>query len=399
MKKISIFIFLIILSTCERTIDNGEIIKFYGDAKEDIGYSIAASGDAYYMAGQLTEITRTGNQIVSSAPRPGLIRTDFDGNVTWKEFVGGRLKGFFTKVIVLGDGSVAAAGQVTDTISKQSDIFLFHAAADGNLIAQNQVKLGGNQTSKDIIQTSDGFIVLGTTDAERAVTADSVGNYAGNTDILVLRIGNDLTLSDTPKPLGFPGNDVGVAIKKDPGGGYIIAGTTDRYLSKGRQNDMFLWKINAFGAATNPDIIAGTDNEYAADMEVTDDGYLIGGTVKSSASADSIIVEKIAADLSSGPLFKRKFGSTADWNLGAISAYKSSSFVLAGTEGSSSQSKMLVFAINADGRLLYDQVKITGSSGVQVSYDVVSDQNDDVIAIGSNTYGSNSLITLLKFRF
>jgi hypothetical protein len=404
MKKISFLFILILLSACERTTDNGEILKFYGDAKEDIGYSIALANDGYYIAGQLTQITRNGNQIVSSSPKPGIIKAGFDGNVIWKKFLGGRLEGSFSKVIVFENDSIAVAGQITDTLTNKTDIFLAILASDGTIARQNRIPkripASENQVSKDLLRTSNGFIILGTTDAERAVTSDSTGNNAGNTDLLFLRTNKNLNLIDTPVPLGFPGNDIGVTIKSDFGAGYIIAGTTDRYYSsKGQKNDLFLWKINAVGIATNPYIIGSTEDENAADMEVTDDGYIIAGTVINSASIDSILIKKIPLDLSPNPVFTLKYGSTTSWALNAISGYKSNSFVLAGTEGSSSLSRMLIFTIDAGGNLLYNQVKISGSSGIQASYDVVSDSENNIIAIGKNTFASNSLITLLKFRF
>jgi hypothetical protein len=42
---------------------------------------------------------------------------------------------------------------------------------------------------------------------------------------------------------------------------------------------------------------------------------------------------------------------------------------------------------------------ITGSSGIQAAYDVVSDINGYIITVGENSYESNSMISLLKFRF
>ena len=395
MKKISFLLILIFLSACERTTDTGEVLKFYGDAKEDIGYSVATGSDGYYIAGQLTEITRNGNQIVSYTPKPGIIKTGFDGNVSWKEYPAGRLRGSFSKIIVLDDGSVAAAGMVTDTTENKTDIYIAHLASDGSLIAQKQVKMTENQTSKDLLQIAGGFLILGTTDAERPVTAEGTGNYAGNTDALVVKTDNNLNIIDA-SPIGFPYNDTGVAIRPDAGGGYIIAGTTQ--LSTGNR-DIFLWKINSSLAETDTARIGGSNNEIAADLEATNDGYFIAGTVLNASSADSIEIIRMPLVLSQGPLFKRKFGSKNSWTAAAISPYKNGSFVLAGTEGSSSESKMLIFPFDADGQLLYDRVKISGSSGMQVSYDVVSDKDGNVIAVGTNTFGSNSLITLLKFRF
>ena len=62
MKKI-IYLFtvlLIISSSCEKPVDRGEfgnpLIRFYGDAKDDIGYSIAETTGGYVICGKLTVI-------------------------------------------------------------------------------------------------------------------------------------------------------------------------------------------------------------------------------------------------------------------------------------------------------------------------------------------------------
>jgi hypothetical protein len=60
---------------------------------------------------------------------------------------------------------------------------------------------------------------------------------------------------------------------------------------------------------------------------------------------------------------------------------------------------MLIFAIDAGGNLIEGKEKISGSTGVQAAYDVVTDNDNNIIAIGKNTSGSNSMISLLKFSF
>jgi hypothetical protein len=398
--KFSFIIILIFLSACEKTGDSGEILKFYGDAKEDIGYSVALASDGYFIGGQLSVITRNGAQIVSFSKKPSIIKTGFDGNTVWKKSFGGRLEGSFSKVIVLSDGSVAAAGQVTDTLTQKTDIFVDKINADGTNPVELTYPYNGNQTSEDILQTSEGFIILGTTDAERTSTTDSTGNKAGKTDILILRIHDNLNKIDEPAPLGFPDNDEGVAIKPDIGGGFIIAGTTQRYLNKGHKNDLFLWKINAVGISTQPSFLGGTDDEYAADLEVLNDGYLIAGTIGTESETQSVLIMKIPRDIYADPIFTQNIIKTTSWSVNALSRYKTSSFVLAGKEGTSSQSKMLIFVIDADGNPVEGKERISGSTGVQLAAnDVVTDSENNIIVVGTNTFESNSMITLLKFGF
>ena len=405
-RKFSILFILVFLSACNKTSDIGEILKFYGDVKEDIGYSIAIASDGYYIGGQLTRITRNGSQVVSSSSKPGIIKTGFDGNTVWEQYLGGRLEGSLSKVIVLSDGSVAAAGQVLDTITLKTDVFFAKINSDGTNPVWKTYSSGGNLTAKDILQTFDaslnptGFMILGTTDVGRTVTSESVGNNQGKLDILLLRIDNTLQQLDINPPVwGFPENDEGVSIKPAPGGGFIITGSTERYKAEGNKHDILMLKTNNLGSETGYRIIGGANDEYAADFEILNDGYVVAGNLGATGETQSVFVKKISLALDSLPLFSNSIVQSSSWSVNAMSKYKSSSFVLAGETGTASQSKMLIFAIDAGGNLIEGKEKISGSTGVQSAFDVVTDSDNNIIAIGKNNIQNNSMITLLKFSF
>jgi hypothetical protein len=399
-RKLPVLLFLIFLSACERSNDLTEILKYYGDAKEDIGYSIAIADDGYYLAGDRSIIIRNGTQIISFSKKPAIIKTGFDGNLIWERTFAGRLTGYLSKVIVLSDGSVAATGQVTDSVALTSDILTVKINSDGTGPVDSVYKLTGNQAGRDLLQTSEGFMILGTTDVARPVTSESVGNNAGKLDIMLMRTGNSLTRLDPNPPVwGFPENDQGVAIKAADGGGFIIAGSTERYKLEGHKHDLFLLKTNYLGAETGYVIIGGTDDEYAADFEPYNDGFVVAGNIGASSETQSVFVKKISLSLDSVPLFSSTIVRSGSWSVNAVSRYKSSSLVLAGMEGTSSQSKFLVLAVDAGGNQIEGKEKILGNTGIQVAYDVATDSENNIIAVGKNTFESNSLITLLKFSF
>jgi len=83
----------------------------------------------------------------------------------------------------------------------------------------------------------------------------------------------------------------------------------------------------------------------------------------------------------------------------ALSKYKTDSFILAGQSGKGTSADMLIFEINSNGNLVEGHQKIEGSTGTQVAYDVVSGDDQYVIAVGKNSYDINSMITFLKFKF
>jgi hypothetical protein len=401
--KVLILIILVFFTSCEKAGDSiGSVLKFYGDAKDDIGRSIAITDDGYLICGQVTDITRTnGNFISSYIKRMGIIKTDFNGNSVWEKSFGGRQPGSGSKIIELNDGSIIATGYVTDTVSLETDILVVKLKSDGSDPVEKIYNIGGNQSGTDILQTVEGFIILATTDAARTPVTESTGNNAGKKDVLLVRLNKNLGLAAAPVPWGFPNDDYGVAIKNDPAGGFIITGTTDRSEEPVVQdkNNYFLLRVNALANVLEYSIIGGIEDEYAADLEVDDDGYIIAGTIGSDAENQSINVLKIPFDIFSEPLFNKQINISGSCSVNAMSRYKNYSFVLAGQAGSPTSADMLIFMIDSGGDQVGGKEMLTGGTGVQSAGDVITDSDGDVIATGKSIYESSSMISLLKFKF
>lgn len=396
---------LFLFTACEKTSDKSDtLVKFYGDALEDIGYSIAIVNDGYVIAGQLTDIVRAnGTYIESSGKKMGIIKVGLDGDVIWKKSFGDRLSASGSKVLPLDDGSFICSGYAVDSVTSEKDVFVVKVNSDASESWQKIYKSSDDQYGTDIIKTPEGYIILGTTNMERQPLTDSTGNVAGKKDIYILRINNNLEPIVAATAYGFPGDDMGIAIKHDIVSGYIVVGTTDRSDPGQDKNNIFLLRINSDGSATEPRILGGIDDEYAADIEVLSDGYIVAGTVGKETEEQEIYVSKITSNIYAAQVPPKKIkiqnASISSTSINAISRYRSNSFVLAGQSGTGSSAKMLVFVIGADGEAVAGKAMVTGSTGVQVAYDVVSGDDDYIIAVGKNSYGNNSMISFLKFRF
>lgn len=410
-KIIPVLVSLLLIS-CEKGLDLNEgIMKFYGDAYEDLGYSIAQTTDGYLITGQYTQIfrstTQLGSYIDSSLKKIIVLKTNTDGDVVWKSVLGGNLTGSGTKVIALDDGTCVVAGFVNDP-KFMKDIYVAKIGTDGSIISGKSFNIAGNQYSTDIIKTPSGYLLLGTTDEKREPLTESTGNAAGKKDIMILSLDNSFN-SIIPIPAqGFPGNDEGAAIKQDPDGGYIIIGTTDRSdqpSSVQAANNVILMKMNPDGNITKPRILGGLNNESVADFEVVNDGYMIAGTIGTEGSDQRGYIWKVPFNINSDPLLEHEVDIDATsstkslFSVKAMCRYKTNSFLVAGQTGTGLSSRFLIFAIDASGYLLEDKKKITGGTGTQSANDVISDTEENVTIVGSNIYENNSLITFLKFRF
>lgn len=397
------FVILVVISSCEEADENNEVIKFYGDVRDDIGYSIAEASDGYYICGQMTEVSRnSGSYITGSKPRIGLLKTDFNGNMIWRRYLGGKLSGKGSKVIVLNDGSVVCAGHLIDSLTFSTDIFLAKLDGTGTRLDTSIIDLPGNQSCTDLVETTSGLLLLGTTDAatlpDPGNLADSVFNYAGYLDILLVRINNNLEKIEA-KQWGYPWNDKGVVLKHDRYEGYVVAGTTDRHANKGRKNDVFLMRVNDVANITRPVILNSSADEYASDLEVLDDGYLIAGTSGSESEFQRPWFARLPFDIYDTVYYPLPYTNGVTWAVNAITRYRNNYFVAAGRQGTVSSADHLFFVMDEWGNMSSGMEMIYGSSGSQIVYDVESDGDNYVIGAGINTNETNSMVSFFKFRF
>jgi hypothetical protein len=398
-----LFALAALAASCERNTEINEILKFYGDVRDDMAFSIAEGPGAFYLCGQMTEVKRVnGNHITGSEPRVGVVKTDLSGNMIWKKYLGDGYAGNGSKVIILNDGSVLAAGQVTDSVNLDTDLYVARLSSSGTVEDENIIKIDQNQTCTDIIQTPDGFLLLGTTDAptlpDPGNPADSVFNYAGYLDILFVRLRNNLEVIEA-KQWGYPWNDRAVALKPDRNNGYVIAGTTDRHANKGRKNDFFLMRVNSVANITRPVILDSKNDEYASDLEVLDDGFLIAGTSGSEAELRKPHFARLPFDIYDTVYYPEKYTNTSSWTVNSVTRLTANYLVAAGRQGPSSSSDMLFFVFDEWGNLAEGKVLVHGSSGSQTAFDVLVDEEDFVVGAGVNASENNAMITFLKFRF
>ena len=408
-RKYLVMLFVMILSACEKTPDTNEVIlKYYGDAYEDIGYSVAKVENGYVIAGQLTEIKRdVSNYITGSVKRFGVIKTSSDGNMIGERIIlGDSITAIASKVLALTDGSIICTGYVNSTKTQQ-DILVVKLDNKGKVLLQKIFSSDGNQYGTDIIKTQEGFLILGTTDKKREPSTDFTGNAAGKKDILLVRINENLESVGLPVATGFIGNDEGKVLRNDINGGYIVVGTTDRSdkpKSEQAGNNIFLLRVNADFSATQFRILGGVKDEYAADIEVLSDGYFVAGTIGNDGDEQSGYVWTISSNINAEPVSEHAIDiepsltAKSSFSLKAICRYKTNSYLMAGQYGTGSTARMLVFSTDADGNFVEGKLKVEGGTGSQVAYDIISD-GDDIIAVGKNSYENNSMISLLKFRF
>lgn len=394
--------FLLAIFSCQKESEDQYRIKFYGDAYEDIGYSIAVADNGYVIAGQMDEIQRSdGNYIASSNKNLCVLKTGWDGDLTWKVTAGSSSDDHGSKVCILSDGSYICTGTYTDPANNSTDVLIVKVSSAGNIEWQYNYGGIGNQAGIDIIEVAGGFMVMGSTDTERLPFSDSTGNIAGKSDLYLLRLAQNGD-SSASYVFGYPGNDIGRTLKVDPDGGFILLGTTDRSEPGQDGYNIIIVRINNAGNVMESRILGGITDEYAGDLEIVPDGYFISGTLGEDGSQQSILLHRLGKNIF-GPFaqgFPKEI-TVSGLSSGAMATTPTGSgtFIVAGRSGTGSASDMLFLELDEEGNIVGDHQLIKGSTGNQTAYDIAEDHDGFLVAVGKNSYDANSMISFLKFRF
>ncbi|HVN59058.1 MAG TPA: hypothetical protein VMT63_12215 [Bacteroidales bacterium] len=400
------FIVVLLLTACQKNVENAYTLKFYGDTKTDIGYSVAIGHEGYIIAGQREIVSREGGNMTGTTNKQmAVIMTDWSGNIIHNPvIVGGEYDDWGSKIYQLGDGSLICVGTLTDTTvagGGKKQVLAVKMSATGAVQWMKAYGGKGNQIGKDIVESGFGYIILGSTDAENLSGADSTGNKAGNTDLLIIKIDqNGDTIRSYPR--GYSGNDEPAAIRQDKDGSFVVVGTTDNRIPNSGQakDNIFIVKLRSSdGEPVDNNIIGTAADEFASGMAVTDNGYLISLTVKADAgnSAQLIVVPR---DIHAAPVYGTPFKiNNESTTVNAMATYTGGNYLLAGSVSVGTGLRMAIFEVTPEGNPVNGAVMVNGSTGDQVANDVVSGDDGYIIAVGSNTYQINSMISLLKFKF
>ncbi len=304
---------------------NGQIqwSKSYGGLKEEIGYAIIQSGNAYVAVGSSTSFS------VGGEPDIYIIKVDLNGNLIWSYTYGSTFfeEGFDIVQTTNGSGAVAYAicgyrGEGTGV--GFDDAFLMKIDASGGLIWFRGISfsyLGISMNNRGyalMVEGNDNLIVTGTTDilnptgknvllfksdgagnllwnyrygsgdaseegfalapnevGGQVITGYSASNATSTNDVLLMRTDPSGMLM-WAKSYGNVGTDVGEDVILTFSGGHAIGAYSNSFQLNGNQATLLQTDMNGVLSSTHMYGDAGFDDAYGL-VQSNDGGFNLGG--------------------------------------------------------------------------------------------------------------------------
>jgi hypothetical protein len=379
---------------------NIEWQKTYGGSANDGANSIIQTNDGGYIITGYTE-SNDGDVVGihgNNSEDIWILKINSNGIIEWQKCLGSNGIELSSSIeqttddgyIVAGVTSGINGGDVSDNHG-QWDAWIVKINSTG--VIEWQKCLGGSwhDYSYNIKQTIDGgFIVAGTT---TSTDGDAVGNDGGS-DCWVIKL-NLLGNIEWQKSYGGIGNEYINSINQTLDGGYIISGKSDyengdvvgiNYSMYGT-SDIWIIKINSSGIIEWQKCIGGTDSEFSADFQETNDGgYIIVGNTLSnnidvngnhSLNFEDIWIVKLSAEVG---LFEEQISSV-------ISIYPNPTEGVLQIKNIPLESKIQIQDVN--GRVIYSQfcaneivnVDFSNYTSKGVYFVHILNSNDEVVDI------------------
>ncbi|MGB4752597.1 MAG: hypothetical protein WBH60_08190, partial [Fervidobacterium sp.] len=226
-----------------------------------------------------------------------LLKLDGSGNLKWQKTCGGDQEDWFNCVRQTSDGGYIAVGWTYSYGQGLADVYVVKIDENGKLDWQKTYGGSGFDAGYCIEQTiGGGFIIVG----------ESNSFVSGPVDVYIVKIDANGNL-EWQETYGSDGSDEAFCIRKTSDGGYIIAGRSDPQNTG--MYDAYILKIDENGALSWQKTYGGDDWDEAKSIcQTSDGGYVAVGVTNSFGAEWDAYAFKIEQD---GTLrWQRYFGGT-----------------------------------------------------------------------------------------
>lgn len=300
----------------------------FGGANMEYAYDLCHSveGDGYIIVGYTATFGPGSKDFY-------MIRTDLSGDGMWAKMFGGEGVEIAKSIVSTSDGNYLICGSRQDSISVEDDIYVVKVEPNGNLIWEKIFGSEHSEMGEDIIETSDGNILI----AGSTGLYDIPGNNSGrNRDMYLLKIDQEGNFLHDGIYWVMEGNqgayDDGYAVCENEYGEYYIVGGCSREsvevmdiaVVKTDSDLNVIWKNNF-------EINESQFYDFAkvAVIQVSGGGILVCGSFKYAATLDNdLFLMKI--DSAGNEEWSGYYGGDGSDAAYAIEQTQDGNFVMAG---------------------------------------------------------------------
>ncbi len=239
--------------------------KTVGGSNNEYGYSVQQTQDGGYIVTGWTNSFGAGNNDVLLAKFTSV------GSLSWMKTLGGASNTEIGQSVQeTQDGGYIITGYTISYGAGSTDLLLAKFTSTGTLSWTKTLGGPGAEEGRFVLETKDnGFIVVGYTN----------GFGAGNYDLLLAKYTSTGVLS-WAKTVGGANNDYGASVQQTLDGEFIVIGHTTSYGAG--NSDILLAKLGSTGNLLWAKTLGGISNEYGRAIQQTEDGgFVITGNIDS----------------------------------------------------------------------------------------------------------------------
>lgn len=277
-----------------------------GFSGTDQAFSLIQTIDGGYFIGGVLDVTASngaGNSRAKTQHAGGdywAIKLDASGNLEWRNYFGGTNTDTCYDVIETIDGYILVGSSDSSDVDISNnkgsyDFWVLKIDKSGTLLWEKN--FGGSEIdeARAITATNDGnFMIVGDT---RSNNQDVTTNNGG-ADLWLIKITTDGNLL-WEKNFGGSSFDAARSIAKTTDGGFLISGSSrslDNEFSNQGQNDAWILKVSSDGDEEWQQIIGGSNIDFLYDaIELENGSYVAVG--ESSSNDGDILENKGFSDL------------------------------------------------------------------------------------------------------
>lgn len=359
-------------------------IKLYGSSNSDIGADVKAFNDGYIVLATVASENLRDIVLLQADKFGNIISGEID---TISSVRGGNNTA--AKLLLTDDGGFLILGTVEDTAQSNTNIYLNKFSAQKTSEWEKFIGGEDNEAAASIRRTVDGYIIAGSTDASDAGNSNPLGSL----DIYLIKIDEQGNVTWAENHGGTGDEYASDVILID--NGYLIVGTTNWSNSPGQaKNNIILVKTNSNGGAPDVETYGSSNNDYGNSLiKSSDGGFVILGTVENvTGSKSDIYLFKLGEDIRN-IVWSTTYGDANYDNLGYEIERSNGGYIIVGSKELNTGYAGYFLKIDSEGQSILENTY--GGYGQRIKSIEPTSDGGYIMTGNSGTEGSE-MISLIK---